>query len=195
MLGVILAGGENRRLPFIKGFIEINGKKIIESQIEILKGIFEKVVISTNTPELYFYLGVPMIGDVIEEMGPMTGILSILLGTGEDKVFVTACDMPFIKPRLIRHIIKGRHKDATVPIFNQRPEPLLAVYSKGIISAAERKIKEGKKSLADMLKEINVRYIDEQGVRALDPKGRSFVNINTMQDLKRQTIKTHGGLK
>lgn len=31
---------------------------------------------------------------------------------------------------------------------------------------------------------IDVYYIHEQEVKAVDPEGRSFVNINTREDLK-----------
>lgn len=187
MTAVILSGGENRRIPLIKGFIEVDGKRIIESQIELLRAIFEKVIISTNTPELYFYLGVPMIGDIQLQRGPMSGILSVLLSTGEDEIFVIACDMPFIKPDLIRHILREKAGDATMPVFSGKPEPLLAVYTKNTIGVMEKAIMEGKTSLRDMLDEINVRYIKDSETRAIDPEGRSFVNVNTEDDLKQLT--------
>ena len=74
MTGTILAGGENRRIPLLKGHIEINGEKIIDSSVNLMRNLFGRVVISTNTPELYFYCGVPMIGDIINQRGPLTGI-------------------------------------------------------------------------------------------------------------------------
>ena len=69
MTGTILAGGENRRIPLLKGHIEINGEKIIDSSVNLMRNLFGRVVISTNTPELYFYCGVPMIGDIINQRG------------------------------------------------------------------------------------------------------------------------------
>lgn len=183
MIAAIISGGENRRMPVIKGFIEINGKKIIESQLELLRGLFDRVVISSNAPELYFGLGVPVIGDVLSQRGPLTGILSVLLSTGEEEVFCVACDMPFISPELIGHITREKGGDAAVPVFCGRPEPLLSVYSKGIIETGLRRLAEGKASLTGILDEIDVRYIKEDDVRAIDPDGRSFVNINTPEDL------------
>ena len=66
MDALILAGGENKRIPSIKGFLEIRNRKIIETNIELLKSIFSRVILSVNNPELYFYLGLPMIGDVVD---------------------------------------------------------------------------------------------------------------------------------
>jgi len=191
---VILAGGENRRLPEIKGFIEIGGKKIIESSVGLLKGIFDAVIISTNNPEWYFYLGIPMVGDVVSYRGPMTGILSALISLEVPEIFVTACDMPFIQPALVKYIVSRAQNrdtefqvwDAVVPIFDGKPQPLLGMYSKRLIPKMENSIREGNRGLRDFLKKITVLYISEDEVRTLDPEGRSFVNINTSEDYERE---------
>ena len=200
MDALILAGGENKRLPSIKGFIEINGRRIIESTIELLNKIFERVIISTNTPELYFYLGVPMIGDIIKYKGPMTGILSALSSLKAPEIFVTACDMPFINPRLVRYIVERWEEvasntlypfekkkwDGIIPLFDKRLQPLLGIYSKEITCSMEESIKNGQVGLREFLHKINIFYIKEDEVRAIDPKGRSFVNINTPEDFKKE---------
>jgi molybdopterin-guanine dinucleotide biosynthesis protein A len=184
MTACILSGGENKRFPYPKGFIELGGRRLIESTVETLSGIFDRVVISTNEPEKYFYLGAPMIGDIVRQRGPMTGILSALVSTDEQCVFFAACDMPFIKPELIRYIAgKGCGTDAVAPVWEGRPEPLLAVYSKNLIDALKEGISSGKRSLRDFLGGIDVLYISEEEVKAVDPEGRSFLNINTMDDL------------
>lgn len=185
MVSAILAGGQNSRLPFLKGFIDVGGRRLIEANIGLLRAITGEVVISTNKPEVYFHLGVPLIGDVVEPAGPMTGILSVLLGTGAPEVLVTACDMPFLNPELIRYIIGRRGGDATVPVFGGRPQPLLAVYSESAKKTIEEMLKTGRRALGDLLGELDARYIEEEDIRRIDPEGRSFVNINTIEDFQR----------
>jgi molybdopterin-guanine dinucleotide biosynthesis protein A len=200
MKALILAGGENKRLPVIKGFIEIKGWKIIESNISLLRQIFGCVIISTNEPGLYFYLGVPMVVDIVKHKGPMTGILSALVTLEPPEIFVTACDMPFIKPQLLKYIVnkwtqsKGNSSlitshpsskkewDAAIPVFDGKSQPLLGIYSKRIIRNMEDAIKKGNRSLREFLKKLDVLYIGEEEVRAIDPEGKSFVNINTLED-------------
>lgn len=202
MKALILAGGENKRIPIIKSFLEIGGKRIIDSNIEILKGIFDDIVISTNDPWLYFHLGVPMVGDIFKYKGPMAGILSALVALKEEEIFVTACDMPFIKPELISYIVdkwaKNRENvlhivhytsqnngyDAVIPVFNGKSQPLLGIYSKRIIKTMEETIKTSNRSLRDLLKKLKVLYIPEEEVRRVDLFGISFVNINTIEDYK-----------
>jgi molybdopterin-guanine dinucleotide biosynthesis protein A len=188
MDALILAGGENKRFPVIKGFLEISGKRIIEKNIEFLKGIFDRVIISTNNPELYFYLSVPMVGDIIDYRGPMTGILSALTVPEVSEIFVTACDMPFINVELAKYIADKWAKkwDAVIPVFDKKPQPLLGIYSKRIAKRMEQSIKNGERSLRRFLQGINVLYINEDELREIDPEGRSFININTMEDFQKE---------
>jgi CTP:molybdopterin cytidylyltransferase MocA len=118
---LILAGGENKRLPVLKGFLEVNGKRIIESNIELLSRIFDRVIISTDKPELYFPFGVLMLGDIIKYKGPMIGIFSALTVPEISEIFVTACDMPFIKPELIRYIVDKYNTQNIVPPTHPSP--------------------------------------------------------------------------
>ena len=189
MDALILAGGENKRISVPKGFLKIGSKSIIESNIELLKGICDRVVVSTNAPELYFSLDVLLIGDVIEQRGPMTGIFSTLINPEFSSVFVTACDMPFINVILVEEILTrwdGR-KDAVIPVYRNRPEPLFGIYAKSIAGVMEDSIRKGDKSLQAFLGKIGVRYVEEGEVRRMDPEGKSFVNINTLEDYQRET--------
>jgi len=188
MDALILAGGENKRIPVIKGFLEINSRKIIEANIESLLGIFKKVIVSTNSPELFFYLGLPMVGDVIDYRSPMTGIFSALSVPDVSEVFVTACDMPYINVILIKYMIEkwSDDWDAAIPVFEGKLQPLFGIYAKKITKKMEENIRNNRRGLREFLQEINVLYISEQDVRNLDPEGRSFVNINTMEDFHRE---------
>jgi len=188
MDALILAGGENRRFLFHKGLAEIHGKRIIEITASLLRKYFNNVWLSTNSPEKYFYLGLPMIGDIINFRGPLTGIFSVLVSTGAPEVFVAACDMPFIADdmiNLIRDSYKGQ--DAVIPFFGGFPQPLPGIYSGRVKALMEERISLNRRGMSDLLCDIDVYYIPEKEVLMVDPEGRSFVNINTREDLKQAT--------
>jgi molybdopterin-guanine dinucleotide biosynthesis protein A len=195
LTGAILAGGENTRIPKLKGFLEVGGTPIITHNIGILKKIFERVVISTNMPERYFSLGLSLIGDIRSERGPMTGILSVLVATGDDSVFVVACDMPFVNEHLIRYMVEKHREesagggvqtyDAVVPVFQGLTEPLFGIYTRDCIPTLESMIRNGQRSIIGMLKALRVRPITDDEVKGVDAAGRSFVNINTVEDYKK----------
>lgn len=194
MTAAILSGGENTRMPVLKGFLEVDGRTILSRSLELLKRVFRNVVINTNMPERYFSFGVPLKGDIRNERGPMTGILSLLAGTGDDSVFVVACDMPFINEELIRYMVdcyerqgaRGEWQaDAVIPVFRGKPEPLLGIYSRSAIMVLEEEVRKGKRGIQETLTKLNVLYITDEEVRRIDPEGLSFVNINTINDYER----------
>jgi molybdopterin-guanine dinucleotide biosynthesis protein A len=146
---------------------------------------FEKVYLSTNSPEIFYYLGLPMIGDVVKEKGPMTGIYSAFVCTGARELFVVACDMPFIKGKVIEVIIGRYHgQDAVIPLHQGRPEPLFAVYSGRAQNLMGKMLQQGRRSLRDLLEELDAYYIDEHEILRQDPEGTSFVNINTLEEYR-----------
>lgn len=202
MTGVVLAGGKNLRFPTLKSFIKIDNSTIIEKNLALLEDIFDEVFISTNMPEKYFYLDVPLIGDVLPSRGPMSGIYASLINAKSDCIFVIACDMPFIEEDVVSFICKkhievfkgGLHKgddksplciDATIPVYNGQPQPLLGVYCKTALPYLEDCVLNEKTSMKRLLSEINTNFIGESDIMTVDPDGRSFVNINTMEDYEK----------
>jgi molybdopterin-guanine dinucleotide biosynthesis protein A len=208
--GVILAGGENKRMPVLKGFIEVEGKKIIERNLKVMKKLFREIFIVTNQPELYSYLGVPMLGDVYTIRGPMTGVLTALMNSSSNWIFISACDMPFIDPDVIRFMAQERYNptcitimnrgqksaldtistagiyDTVVPLVNYKAEPLFALYSKKIMSSLEQFVLAGKKSIKYFLlnHDKRVKYITSEEIKNIDPDLRSFINLNTPEDIE-----------
>jgi len=187
--GVILAGGQNTRFPIQKGFISIKGIPIIERNLALMRSLFRYVLISTNMPEAYFSLGAPLVGDMLPSRGPMAGIYTSLINSRDPSIFVSACDMPFLDARVIRLVCEKYNEqsnrdriDAAVPVFDNEPQPLLGVYCNTVLPALEEGILNDKVSLRQFLKEIKVYFVDEADVRLVDPQGRSFVNINTVDD-------------
>lgn len=175
-----------------KGLIEISGQKVVERHIRIFRSLGILPYISTNTPEVYEFTGVPLIADSVKSAGPMSGIVSTFAATGADELLVTACDMPFIKSEMIEYIISHREGEATVPAPSGVPEPLLAVYERSALEIMLRCIDEGRTSMRDMLKLIDTRLIDDKDLKNIDPEGLSFVNINTPDDYNRALGKAEG---
>ncbi len=183
--GVILAGGENRRMPVLKAFIKINGKTIIDKNLKIMQSLFNEVFIATNQPEKYLYTGIPLFGDIFNVRSPMTGVLTTLLNTANQWMFVTACDMPFISENLIRYAAGKRGNDeAVVPVLKNKMEPLFAFYSKKLIIDMEKSINAGKTGLKDFLKDKRVKYLYTEEIRSIDKDAKSFINLNTPEDVK-----------
>ena len=97
-----------------------------------------------------------------------------------------ACDMPFIEIGLVDILLKkARNADVVIPIFNGRPEPFRAVYRRTCLGPVKEMIRMGKRRMISFFDKVSVIYIEEETVIQLDPDGRSFVNVNTKEDLER----------
>lgn len=186
MTAIILAGGKCRRFNHSpKAFLNINGSLIIERMLKVLKGEFNEIIVVTNTLSTYEYLGVPLVKDLIEGLGPLGGIYSGLVNSSSNYNFVFACDMPFINPDLIRHMINiTQGYDIIIPKLNGLFEPLHAVYSKNCIGPIERQLKRGNLKIIDFFKEVKVKEVAEIEIGQFLPE-RAFVNINTPTDYKK----------
>lgn len=175
--GVILAGGENRRYyGFNKAFLSINGEKIIDRTIRILQKFFPEILIITNKP--YIYLNYPnVIKDLIVGIGPIGGLYTALNVAKTELVFVTACDMPFIKESLIKKII-ANIGEITVPVSRKGYEPLFGIYSKKVLPQVESKIKNGNFSIHTLFGNFQTKFL-----KLSDSESKSLFNVNSPDDM------------
>lgn len=188
MTGIILAGGENRRMGVDKAFLSFAGRPIIEHILDVFKDLFLRVIIVTNSPRAYAAYDAKLVPDALDVRGPLTGIYSGLLGSDDEYNFVVACDMPFLNPGLISYMqgIAEGH-DVTVPRMNGHLEPLHAVYRKQLVSVIEARLRSGTRRMQDIFEAARVRYITEPEIDCFDPGRRSFINLNTPQEYKEAT--------
>ncbi|MCF8050670.1 MAG: molybdenum cofactor guanylyltransferase [Desulfobacterales bacterium] len=99
---LILAGGQGKRLTPDKPLLKIDGIPIIERAAKVAVSLFEEVLVMTNTPGKYKFLGLPLAADDRRGCGPLMGIYSGLRRIEHEKAFVCAADMPFLDEALIR---------------------------------------------------------------------------------------------
>jgi molybdopterin-guanine dinucleotide biosynthesis protein A len=182
--GVILAGGKSSRYGKNKAFVRFDGIPLIERVAGVMGSIFGRLLIVTNTPEEYAYLGIRMVGDLIRGIGPLGGIYTGLKTIGEDAGFFVACDMPYLCGPLVRRMVElSEAHDAVVPKVDWMVEPLHALYGKGAIVVIEEIIHSGRYQILEILSRIRTRYVEEEILRAFDPELRFFLNVNRPEDV------------
>ena len=193
LTGIVLAGGRSRRYGKNKALVTLDGIPLIERVCSVLKLVTDSVIVSTNDPELFRFLGLPTIRDRIPGLGPLSGIhagLSVM--PGEAALFV-ACDMPHLNADLIRFMAASRgDADAVVPRVSGLPEPLHAIYTKTCFAPVSRAIKNGEHRIVSFFPDIRIQYIEENQIRRFDPNLDVFANINRPEEL--QLAETRAGL-
>ncbi len=112
------------------------------------------------------------------------GLYSGLKAIEAAHALVTAVDMPFVQPAVISFLLSQTlNDDLLVPIVHGVAQVLLAVYPRTIIPLLEDRLREGRRDPRSLLAVAKVRYIEEAQLRVYDPQLRSFVNVNTPQEL------------
>ncbi len=182
--GIILSGGLNSRIGLNKAFLEISGKKIIERTVLLFKEIFEETIIVTKNPLIYQDLDVRITTDVQDITGSLMGVYSGLLSATSEYNFIVACDMPLINEDVARYLInKSSRYDAVIPFCQGRLQPLHAVYSKRCIKPLEDLINSGHMRITRLFEKVKSRKVEEEELKKIDPDFKSFININTKEDL------------
>jgi molybdopterin-guanine dinucleotide biosynthesis protein A len=100
----ILAGGASARMGRNKALMDFRGRPLIQRQIDLLSPMFEEILIGANDPAPYARFGLRVVPDLLSERCALTGIHALLKAAARPRVFVVACDMPFLHPALIAHL-------------------------------------------------------------------------------------------
>ncbi len=188
--GVVLAGGMSRRLGRNKALEPIGGQPLICRVTERLAQVAEELVVVVNEAERATVLPLPPGAKVTVDRypgkGSLGGLFTGLSAAAQPWAVMVACDMPFLSVALLRHMLSLREgHDAVVPVVEERPEPLHALYSARCLPFMERRLQADDLKIARFFDEVRVRYVPEEELRQLDPELHSFFNINTQEDVDR----------
>lgn len=180
----VLAGGQSTRMGRDKAFVELNRRPLIVRVTDRLWSCADEVFVVTKHPEDFDRWDLCAVPDGIDAQTPLAGVLGALRATKHERVFICACDTPFIAPDVVR-LLAARLEgcDAAVPRRNDRPEPLHVVWSARAVDRVADAIEAGERAVHRVLEGLRVASVEEDEWRPLDPRGRSFVNINSPAEL------------
>lgn len=135
LLGVILCGGESKRMGSDKGLIEKDGKTWARSVAEKLLSIQIPVAVSINEQqyELYSKIFSPdeLIIDDIDIKGPLKGLLSVHQKYPEQNILLMACDLIDMDETTLNNLIDHYKSDEFDFFVYQEnyAEPFCAIYT------------------------------------------------------------------
>lgn len=183
--GAILAGGQSSRMGTNKALLDFHGQPLIARLADRFTRWFSQVVVVTNTPELYAFLGLPMVGDRIPGLGPLGGLEAGLTASRFPHVFFCACDMPFVDEAFVRYLVGlAPDSDVVVPQVEGEYEPMHAVYGRSCLPAVTDLLDRRRLKLLNLYDPPRtVRTVTEPEIRPFGDPARLFFNCNTPADL------------
>jgi molybdenum cofactor guanylyltransferase len=183
--GLILAGGKATRLGGVdKRELVIGGRTIFERQVEALAPCVAEIVVSSPRA----VAGYRTVADPVPGAGPLAGIAAGLAAATTPWLLVIAGDMPYVH-RAFLELVRSRADaecDAVGIRIGGLPEPLCSMLRvaawRSVVTA---RLAAGRLKASALLTDeaLQVRWIEEPELRAIDPDLRALHNVNAPEDL------------
>lgn len=181
--GILLAGGNSRRMGRDKALIEVDGKPLWHRCRQALAATCNSILIAGDRPDLAS-VDSPSFADTFPGSS-LAGLHTALLHADSDWVTVLPCDLPYPSPQLLQVLQNACSNDiqAVVPRSRFGREPLIACYRQSCLPQITHRLKSGQAKILDLLDELTVHYLDEAAL----PAGwrRALRNLNSPEDLRR----------
>jgi len=189
--GIILAGGKSSRMGLNKALLQLNGKSLIEHTASLLKSLFGRVILITNSSDDYTFLKLETFADVYSSIGPLAGIHSGLIHSDTEKNFIISCDIPLITKDVIKYLVEYKTTHPiTVIKADGYIQHLCGLYHISIKDDAENLLhtfyteetvfQKPKCNLTALLKITGAEIIDSSEIAGYS--SGMFLNINNPDD-------------
>ena len=180
--GLVLAGGESRRMGRDKALLIRDGRSQLAHIAALLEGITERVYVSSrqeqqDDPERSRFENIV---DRYADIGPVAGILSAMDAHPNIDWLVVACDLPNIDATTLSFLLEKSDPKQSFTAFKSNydglPEPLCALYRSGSDAIIRRFVEDGIVCPRKILIRSDTQLLEQPDPAALD-------NINTPDDL------------
>ena len=175
--------GEDKAL---KNFL---GKPLIQRVINRLAPIADELIVTTNRPDEYAFLKLPLISDLRSGRGPLGGLHTAIASASSAVVAVVACDLPFASATLIEgasRLLNEETMDVVIGKTEEGYEPFHAVYRRETcLPAIESALAADQWKVTVWFPMVKVRALMPEEVKVLDPSGLCFWNLNTPEEFAR----------
>lgn len=167
----ILAGGDASRFGGRdKSVLVVNGRTILDRQVEVLSAVADDVAIVRE--------------DLVPGCGPLGGVHTALTRARHDVVFVLACDMPFVTAPFAAHLLSLADSwDVVVPRTERGYHPLCAAYRRTCLDAIARRLAQRRLKMTDMFSDVRVREVNAGELDRFGDRDWLLANVNTPAEL------------
>lgn len=184
--GIILAGGQSRRMGFNKAEAEMHGESMLHRMIDKLEKVTPAIVVSSGAVTYPSILW-PQIHDEYPQCGPLGGIYSVLKHSATSLNLVVSCDIPLVSISLLKYIVtRATENDCliTVPVDQEgQLQMMCAVYRKEVLPFIAQQLDSRTYKMKDLLNLVSVKYVDIAREHPLYQE-HTFMNVNTPSSLE-----------
>lgn len=178
MTGIILAGGQSRRMGKDKAELPWKEGTLLTATVDKLLLICSEVVVVG--PRRVLARDVRWTEDRYIGKGPLAGLHAGLEAATCSSALVLPCDMPTVSMRVLEELVLlSRNVDMVIPVHSGGNEPLCAWYSKdACLPVIESLLEAGYSRLLDILPRVRVGQLDVEKLFPPISVEKIFANLN-----------------
>jgi len=204
---LVLSGGKAERFQRVpqgwqdKALALFEGKPLLVYVIENVADVVDEVIVCVDNNERreryfevleHYNLRVKIVVDKETNVGgPNAAILTGLKATEANYCMITPCDMPFLKPTVVDYLfsLSERGFEVVMPMWpNGVLETLIMILQRSIgLEIIQTLCQLGRPHPSDIPRAATNALLASpmETIKNLDPTLKSFININTQEDLKK----------
>ena len=170
-----------------KPLLAVGGIPLVVRVARAVAPCVAELFVVTNHPDLYEFLGKPMIPDTWPGRGPLGGLHAALKATRGPAALIVAGDYPFLVPAAIARIAREKPGGGVVlPRIRGILHPLCAIYGSAALGVVEESLGAGELMVRSFVARLAERKIlDETEFGGREEAERVFTNVNTPEELRR----------
>ena len=158
-----------------KGSLPFGDETMMERIVRLVQDLADEVIVVGRRDQV----GVT-IHDAVEDQGPLSGIAAGLAASATDLNVVVACDMPLIRPAVLRRLLEAvDNNDACVAIIDGHASALCGVYRSRVAAEAQALLDSGERRMMRLLDRVQTKRVDAALLRDIDPELDTFVSVDT----------------
>lgn len=181
--GVILAGGESRRMGQDKARLPWGDRTLVEHMIGTLRPVTDEIIVVAKDAAPLSHLRARIVKDLVLGAHALGGLYTGLTLAAHERCFVCACDTPFMNPSLIHYLVEQVDGwDLVIPRTREGLQPLHAVYRKPVLPVIEEQLRRRQWDLHALVPNVRACVIGPEQIARFDLGALSFFNVNTQED-------------
>ena len=171
-----------------KAWLPFAGECLLQRVTRIVRQVVDPVIVvaapGQDIPKLP--AEVLVVRDEFEGRGPLQGLATGMkaLEGRVDRVYLSSCDAPLLRPQFVERVISLFRPEMTVPLIKGRYHPLAAVYRTSILPYIQLLLAGDRLQLVQLFDQLPKRTIQRHELVDIDPEFESLRNVNTPDEYR-----------
>ncbi len=179
----IIGGGKSKRFGEPKALADFRGKPLIRHAVELARRIAPRVFLINGQTVAFEEIGIPVISDLIPDLGPIGGLFTALTKSPTPYMAVLPVDTPLLNEEVYRLLFRQMEPDRPVVAMSHKGlEPLISIWPITVLPRLKDQIERMDYSLRSILRQEEAVVVNfSEKMHPYNPD--VFLNINYKKDL------------